>query len=49
MLRGISGTGPFGQAKKCVINAFNTDYMLSVDEVATILHLAHDMDEEASA
>jgi hypothetical protein len=29
MLRGISSTGPFGQAKQCVINAFDIDYMLS--------------------
>jgi hypothetical protein len=50
MLRGISCTGPFGQTKPCVINAFDTDYMLSADEViASILHLAHNMDEEASA
>jgi hypothetical protein len=47
MLRGISSTGPFGQAKQCVINAFDPDYMLSVDEVmANILHMAHNMDEE---
>jgi hypothetical protein len=50
MLRGISSTGPFGQAKQCVINAFDTDYMLSPDEVmANILHLVHNMDEEVSA
>jgi hypothetical protein len=50
MLRGISSTGPFGQAKQCVINAFDTDYLMSADEVmANILHLAHNMDEEASA
>jgi hypothetical protein len=47
MLRGISITGPFGQAKHCVINAFDIDYMLSADEVlANILHLAHNMDED---
>jgi hypothetical protein len=50
MLRGISRTGPFGQAKQCVINAFDTDYLMSADKVmANILHLAHNMDEEASA
>jgi hypothetical protein len=27
MLGGISSTYPFGQAKQCVINAFDTDYM----------------------
>jgi hypothetical protein len=50
MLRGISITGPCGQAKQCVNNAFDTDYLLSVDEVmAIILHLAHNMDEETNA
>jgi hypothetical protein len=50
MLRGISSTGPFGHAKQCVINAFDTHYMLSANEVmASILHLAHIMDEEACA
>ena len=33
MLRGISNTGPFGQAKQCVINAFDTDYLMSAGEV----------------
>jgi hypothetical protein len=31
MLRGIFSTGPYGQAKHCVINAFDSDYMLSAD------------------
>jgi hypothetical protein len=45
-----STTGLFGQAKQCVINAFDTDYLLSTDEVtASILHLAHNMDEETCA
>jgi hypothetical protein len=47
MLRGISSSGPYGQAKQCVINAFDTDYLLSADEVmASILHLAHNMDDD---
>jgi hypothetical protein len=47
MLRGISNTGPFGHAKHCVINAFDTDYLLSADEVmAIILHLTQSMHEE---
>jgi hypothetical protein len=47
MLRGISSKCPQGQAKQCVINAFDTDYMLSAYEVmASILHLAHNMDED---
>jgi hypothetical protein len=49
MLRGISSTGPFGHAKQCVINAFDTVYMMYADEVmAMILHMAHNIDEEAS-
>ena len=47
MLRGISSSGPHGQAKQCVINAFDIDYILSADEVmAIILHLAHNMDDD---
>jgi hypothetical protein len=47
MLRGISISGPHGQAKQCVINAFDTDYLLSADEVmANILHLAHNRDDD---
>jgi hypothetical protein len=50
MLRGISSTGPFGQAKQCIINAFDTYYLLPGDEVmANISHMAHNMDEEANA
>jgi hypothetical protein len=47
MLRGISNNGLHGQAKQCVINAFDTYYMLSADEVmANIPHLPHNMDED---
>jgi hypothetical protein len=47
MLRCISSSGPHGQAKQCVINAFDTDYLLPADEVmANILHLAHNMDND---
>jgi hypothetical protein len=47
MLRGISINGPHSQAKQCVVNAFDTDYMMSVDAVmASILQLAHIMDED---
>jgi hypothetical protein len=47
MLRGISSNGPHGHATHCIINAFDTYYMLSVDEVmASILHLADNMDED---
>jgi hypothetical protein len=48
MLRGKSSTGPFGQAKQFVINAFDTDYVLSA-VMAILLHLTHNMDEEVSA
>jgi hypothetical protein len=48
MLRGISCTYHFGQAKQCVINAFDTNYLLSADEVmANILHMAQNMDDDA--
>jgi hypothetical protein len=47
MLRGIFNTGPFGHAKQCVMNAFDTDYMLSANELmANILHVAHNTDED---
>jgi hypothetical protein len=50
MLRGISSSGHFGQAMQCVINAFDTYYLMSADEVmANILHLAQKMDEDAGA
>jgi hypothetical protein len=49
MHRGISSTGHFGDAKQCVINAFETNYLLSADEVmANILHLAQNMDEDVT-
>jgi hypothetical protein len=47
MLRDISNTEHIGHAKQCVINAFDTNYLMSADEVMdSILHLAHNMDEE---
>jgi hypothetical protein len=50
MLRGISIIGLFGKAKQCVMNAFDTDYLMSTDVVmASILHLAHNMDEDTGA
>jgi hypothetical protein len=48
MLRGISTTCHFGKVKQCVINAFDTNYLLSAEEVmANILHLAQNMDDDA--
>jgi hypothetical protein len=50
MLRGISSSGPFRHAKRCVIHAFDSDYLMAADEVmAIILHLAQNMDEDAGA
>jgi hypothetical protein len=44
-MRGISSTGPFGHAKQCVINAFDTNYLMS-EVMACILHPEQHMDEE---
>jgi hypothetical protein len=50
LLRGISSNGPLGHAKQCVINALDTNYLMSADGVmANILHLAQNMDEEVTA
>jgi hypothetical protein len=47
MMRGIFSTGHFGQAKQCVINTVDTNYLLSADEVMdNILYLAQTMNEE---
>jgi hypothetical protein len=47
MLRGVSSNGPFGEANQRVIDAFDTNYLLSADEVtANIPHLAHNMEGE---
>jgi hypothetical protein len=47
MVRGISNTGHFGQAKQCLIKAFDTNYLMFGDEVmAIILHRVKNMDEE---
>jgi hypothetical protein len=47
MLRGVSSNGPFRQAKQCVINAFDTSYLLSAKEVmANRLHVAQNMDDD---
>jgi hypothetical protein len=47
MMRGISNTSHYGHAKQCVINGFDTNYLMSLDEkMAIILHLAQNIDEE---
>jgi hypothetical protein len=46
MLRFTPSKCQFGQAKQCVINVFDTNYVLSTDDViASILHLAHNIAE----
>jgi hypothetical protein len=47
MMRGISSTGQFGQAKQRVINAFDTNYLMSTNEMmGTTLHVVQNMEEE---
>jgi hypothetical protein len=47
VLRGISSTGQYGHAKQCGINALDTNYLLSTDEVmANTMHMAQNMEEE---
>jgi hypothetical protein len=45
MLPGISSSGEYGHAKQCAINAIDTNYLLSGDEVMAItLHLDQNME-----
>jgi hypothetical protein len=47
MLRDISTSCYYGHAKQCAINAFDTIYLMSADEVmASILLIAQNMEEE---
>jgi hypothetical protein len=47
MIRGLSTVGQYGQEKQCVINAFDTDFILSADRVMeSIIHLAQNLDEK---
>jgi hypothetical protein len=47
MLRGICISTQYGHAKECAMNAFDTKYFLSADEVmAIITHFAQNMEEE---
>jgi hypothetical protein len=49
MIRGLSNVGQYGQAKQCVINAFDTDFILSADTVmGSILHQAQNLDAYVS-
>jgi hypothetical protein len=39
MIRGLSNVGRYGQAKQCVIYAFDTDFILSANRVmGSIIH-----------
>jgi hypothetical protein len=47
MSRGTSSTGPFGHSKQCIISVFDTNYLLSIDEVMiSIPHHAQNMEED---
>jgi hypothetical protein len=49
MIRGLSNVGQYGQAKQCVINAFDTDFIMSADRVmGSIIHQAHNLDADVS-
>jgi hypothetical protein len=50
MIRGLSNVGQYGQAKPCVINAFDTDFILSADRVmSSIIHQAQNLNGDVSA
>jgi hypothetical protein len=47
MIRGLSNFGQYGQAKQCVISAFDTDFIMSADKVmGSIIHPAQNLDAE---
>jgi hypothetical protein len=47
MIRGLSNVGQYGQAKQCVINAFDTDFIMSSDRVmGSIIHQAQNLDAD---
>jgi hypothetical protein len=49
MIRGLSNVGHYGQAKQCVINAFDTDFILSAGRVmSSIIHQAQNLDADVS-
>jgi hypothetical protein len=50
LIRGLSNVGQYGQAKQCVINAFDTDFILSADKVmSSIIHQAQNLDNDVPA
>jgi hypothetical protein len=49
MIRGLSNVGQYGQAKQCVINAFDTDFIISPQRVmGSIIHQAQNLDADDS-
>jgi hypothetical protein len=49
LIRGLSNVGHYGQAKQCVINAFDTDFIMSADKVmSSIIHQAQNLDAYVS-
>jgi hypothetical protein len=47
MIRGLSNVGQYGQAKVCVINAFDTDFIMSADRVmGSIIHKAQNLNAD---
>jgi hypothetical protein len=50
MIRGMSNVWQYGQAKQCVNNAFDTDFILSADRVMrSIIHQAQNLNVDISA
>jgi hypothetical protein len=49
MIRGLSNVGQYGHAKQCVINACDTDFIVSADRVmSNITHQAQNPDADVS-
>jgi hypothetical protein len=47
IIRGLSNVGQYGQTKQWVINAFDTDFIMSADRVmGSIIHLAQNLDAD---
>jgi hypothetical protein len=44
MLRGISSNGPYGHAKHCVINAFDTNFLMSAVVILAATVEVHPLD-----
>jgi hypothetical protein len=47
MIHGLSNVGQYGQAKQCIMNAFDTYFNMPADNVmGSIVHQAHNLNEE---